>query len=153
LDTLNDLSELSRYVTTIDLNSNEVLPWEDETHHGLFFIEYGQLRIEHNSDHYTTNKHTSAATSAAANSSVLTIGHLNARSAGAVLNAAHATTTTSIRGVGDLTEQNFRLARVGPGWVVFLCFYQVKIWLSETEFGSPHFRITCSRVESIIATK
>jgi len=134
LDTLHDLSELSRYVTSIDLNANEVLPWEDETHHGLFFIEYGQLRIEHNnSDPYTTTtlnnrtfpatrgNHPAAAASAAAASAsaVLTIGHLNARSAGALLKAApHVTTTTSIRGLGDLTEQNFRLARVGPGWVV-----------------------------------
>ena len=109
----------------IEMDSNQILPWGDETHHGLFFIEYGQLRIEHNSD-YTVNKtfpsrrvtlNVSAASRPGGYDplSNASIGQLNAR-AGTQVRQAPIWDNTNDR--KDFTEQQFRLARIGPGWVV-----------------------------------
>lgn len=108
------------------MGPNEVLPWENETHHGLFFIEFGMLRIEHSAD-YTTNKtfpsrfpnhhrqRASVASAAVNPLSNTSIGHLNARSG---TMGRQSNMWKNAKGRIEPMEQNFRLARIGPGWVV-----------------------------------
>lgn len=122
LDTLNELSELSRYLSPIELNTGEVLPWVNQTHHGLYFIEYGQLRIEHSADYTTTaaNQNTFPSprqvNALASSLNQDSIGHLNARSG--TLGREAALFKRKAKGPTEMTEQSFRLARIGPGWVV-----------------------------------
>lgn len=122
LDTSHELSGLSDYMSTVELKAGEVLPWENQTHHGLFFIEYGQLRIEHSSDYASSAAHQKTFPSPRSLSSPSrynnqdSIGHLNARSG--TLGRQAALWKQKAKGPTELTEQSFRLARIGPGWVV-----------------------------------
>ncbi|CAB9515416.1 solute carrier family 26 [Seminavis robusta] len=122
LDTAHELKALSQYMKPMDLKANEVLHWENEIHHGLFFIEYGQLRIEHGADYTISPSHqktfpriheASPVVNPLSNNS---LGHLSARSGPWGLQSA--LLKNSMRGQSEMTEQNFRLARIGPGWVV-----------------------------------
>jgi hypothetical protein len=110
-------------MTPMDLNSNESLHLDDEIHHGLFFIELGHLRIEHSS-HYTTHasqqptfSRSQDPTSPIGNRlSDASIGHLNARTG--TFGRQAALIKSTMGGHNVLTQQSFRLARIGPGWVV-----------------------------------
>lgn len=42
MNTEHELKELSQYMTPMDLKANESLHLDDGSHHGLFFIEFGQ---------------------------------------------------------------------------------------------------------------
>lgn len=109
----------------IELDANQILPWGETSHHGLYFIEYGQLRLEHNSD-YTMNKtfpsRQSPAKCAALSPGGLnplpnaSISHLNARSS--TISRLGASQQKANEPEDILTEQQFRLARIGPGWVI-----------------------------------
>jgi hypothetical protein len=123
LDTVHELIDLQQYMTAIELKADQMLPWENEKHHGLFFIEYGHLRIEHSADYTNTNRTfpSSASSPAAAPTrmnqySNVSIGHLNARSG--TMGRQTAMWKVAKQGQAEQTEQNFRLARVGQGWVV-----------------------------------
>lgn len=122
LNTRRELSELWKYTTVTDLKANQLLPRENQSHHGLFFIEFGQLRIVHNSDYATTTtiqptfpspRQASMPSSYHHQNS---IGQLNARSE--TLGRQTAMQKRQGKGPLEMKEQSFRLARVGPGWVV-----------------------------------
>lgn len=123
LNTLHELSELWKYTTILDLEANQLLPWENQTHHGLFFIEFGQLRIVHSSDYATTQaiqptfpspRQASVVPPSYHNQN--SIGQWNARSE--TLGRQTALQKQNGKGPLETNEQSFRLARVGPGWVV-----------------------------------
>ena len=109
----------------MELDANQILPWGETSHHGLYFIEYGQLRLEHSSD-YTTNKtfpsrHVPAKFGALSSVGLnplsnTSISHLNARST--VIDHQVVPEKKTNEPHDLLTEQHFRLARIGPGWVV-----------------------------------
>ena len=112
-------------MATLELKTGEVLPWENLAHHGLYFIENGQLRIEHSADYTATpaNQNTFPSPRQVPISSSPSdyrthgsIGHLNARSG--TLGRQAAIWKRAVKGPTELTEQSFRLARIGPGWVV-----------------------------------
>jgi hypothetical protein len=120
---MQELKDLSQYMTPVDLTANDLLRFDDESHHGLFFIEYGQLRIEHSSNHTTnasqqlTFARSQYPTSPIGNPlSNVSIGHLNARSG--TLGRQAALIKKTMGEHNEFTEQSFRLARIGPGWVV-----------------------------------
>lgn len=123
LNTVRELAALSQYIVTLELKANEVLQLDKEVHHGLYFIEHGELRIEHNADYTRTlsyqntfphNHHPKPqALNPLSNTS---IGHLNARAG--TMGRQAALLKQSVRGQTGLSEQSFRLARIGQGWVV-----------------------------------
>lgn len=109
-------------MTSIELDVHETLPWENDKHHGLFFIEYGQLRMQHSSDQTATMSFpgssavggilNSGAFNSASNTS---IGHMNARSGTIGRQSALQKITKTQH---EHMMQSFRLARIGQGWVI-----------------------------------
>ena len=114
---MHEIAGISKFLIPIELGSNEILPTLETTHRGLYFIEYGHLRLEHSSN-YTVNRtfprrQDHRGLDPLAN---VSIGHLNARSAPAS-NSDNLHSKANV--FNELPkEQPFRLARIGPGWVV-----------------------------------
>lgn len=77
---------------------------------GLFFVEKGELRIERSTD-FTRNTLTRSGFSATF-TPVDSIGHLRARQ------GTIARQIAQLKDSRDPGTQTFRLARIGPGWVI-----------------------------------
>ncbi|KAL7532451.1 hypothetical protein ACHAXR_004636, partial [Thalassiosira sp. AJA248-18] len=114
------LETLEKYTTPIEINAGDKLNDagnENNLPRGLYFVEAGLLRCEHDSSASLTRGRTRSAFFAAPHLSSATdsIGQVKARSAtiGRVANLLK-------KSPGAMMAQNhiFRLARVGPGWVI-----------------------------------
>jgi hypothetical protein len=134
------LEKLEKYTKVVELKPGESLFGEEggsvaESDRGFFFIEHGLMRVERNVA-YRSRSALSLRTSFSAtnlsqmpadSNSNISIGQLNARSASVeTIGHLHARATTVGRKDARIKEarksergvQNFRLARIGQGWVV-----------------------------------
>jgi CRP-like cAMP-binding protein len=119
LRTSSELSQLSKYTAPIELKAGETLDRDRTTRGaGIYFVETGHLRIEHDSTFSTLSTSSSPFTSDQDNSpdSLLSLGHLNARTSALGRQIAK---WKEKHGKGvDISEQSFRLAQVGQGWII-----------------------------------
>lgn len=124
----SDLTELQKYTTPVELESGESLfgdesPFDDEARRGLFFIETGFMKVERDPT-YTMTRGSKASLRRKMPPGFAcqrvagkggSISQLNARAATIATEAALLKSTTGYRA---RTSHTFRLARIGPGWVV-----------------------------------
>ena len=124
----DDLAELQAYTIPVELESSQSLfgddsPFDDEARRGLFFIETGLMKVERDPT-YTMTRGSKASLRRKigpgfASQRVLgeggSISQLNARAPTIGREAALLKSTTAYRA---RTSHTFRLARIGPGWVV-----------------------------------
>jgi len=124
----DDLTELQAYTTPVELEPSQSLfgddsPFDDEARRGLFFIETGLMKVERDPS-YTMTRGSKASLRRKigpgfASQRVLgegrSISQLNARAPTIGREAALLKSTTGYRA---RTSHTFRLARIGPGWVV-----------------------------------
>lgn len=106
-----DLAELGSYTYPVTLEPGEIL-YKDKifVDRGLFFIEEGTLRIERSTD--STGSLTRTRRSTGTYNNFDSIGHLKARSGSVARQVA------LLKDQKQYDMQTFRLARIGPGWVI-----------------------------------
>lgn len=123
LRTESELASLVAYTRPVDLQPGDILVRQN----GLYFVEMGLMRVQSSATAGTShtlsanpasNGHT-ASVAEVVDPSLASIGHLNARSStiareAAMWKASH----KDIQQHPERTEQAFRLARIGPGWIL-----------------------------------
>ena len=113
-----ELEKLEMYTKVVELQPGEPLFLEEggsveEADRGFFFIEHGLIKIERNFAYRTTRSRLSQPHE----DSCASIGHLHARgSTVGRQDAMMKEVRKSERGLQPV--QNFRLARIGKGWIV-----------------------------------
>eukprot|EP00977_Amphora_coffeiformis_P021592 scaffold9519_cov183-Amphora_coffeaeformis.AAC.8 len=125
LNTVNELAALASYTTPLELDPGDILLRRN----GLYFIEIGLMRVQSSastiggyaSTMNTISNSCSHTTSAPTfDAPMASIGHLNARSS--TLGQRAAEWKASQRGDQqhhpERSEQTFRLARIGQGWIL-----------------------------------
>ena len=123
-----DLEALQKFTKPIELEPGETLfgddsEFDEEEDRGVFFIESGYMKVERDPT-YTMTRGSKASLRRKIGPGIAcqrvageggSISHLNARSATIGREAAILKATTGFR---SRTSHTFRLARIGPGWVV-----------------------------------
>jgi len=106
------LQDLDEYTTAMDLKVGEKL----DLPRGLYFVEYGLIKAEHDTSASLTRGRQRVYATPMMTKNSDSIGQLSARSAtiGRGLNALKALPG----GTMSQFSHTFRLARVGPGWVI-----------------------------------
>ncbi|KAL7572078.1 hypothetical protein ACA910_001722 [Epithemia clementina (nom. ined.)] len=103
----NSLAALEPYMTRFSLEPGQVLYDEIDVPRGLFFIEHGVLKVEQNAHDTVTRT-----------GSKLTLGGSAQMHSLNVLKARSIPVTHQAPGTGVLERRDFRVARIGPGWVL-----------------------------------
>ena len=106
------LQDLDEYTTAMDLQVGQQL----DLPRGLYFVEYGLIKAEHDTSASLTRGRQRVYATPVMRNNTDSIGQLSARSAtiGRGLNALKALPG----GTMSQFSHTFRLARVGPGWVI-----------------------------------
>mmetsp|Transcript_5493 Transcript_5493/g.11249 ORF Transcript_5493/g.11249 Transcript_5493/m.11249 type:complete len:1101 (-) Transcript_5493:2-3304(-) len=107
-----DLKRLSQFTKKIVLQPGQVLYEDIELDRGLFFIEHGIVKVERNADETITRKGNGDTFSRTATNSWGSLNYLKAAEVTRVIAEMKA------KGNKSWDRQSFRVARVGPGWVL-----------------------------------
>ena len=119
LHTADELASLSVYTKSVDLKPGEVLLRRN----GLYFIETGLMRVQSSASGYTSTTNTVSQSQSVSTPlvepSLASIGHLNARSSTIGRQTAlWKAQKSDLENHPERTEQTFRLARIGQGWIL-----------------------------------
>ena len=107
-----DLKGLNQYTKKIVLQPGQVLYEDIELERGLFFIEHGIVKVERNADETMTRKGNGDTFSRTATNSWGSLNHLKATE------VTRAIAEMKAKGNKAWDRHSFRVARVGPGWVL-----------------------------------
>ena len=108
----NDLKGLGQYTKKIILEPGQIVYEDIELDRGLFFIESGIVKVERNADETLTRKGNGDTFSRTATNSWGSLNHLKATDVTRAIAEMKAT------GNRSWERRSFRVARVGPGWVL-----------------------------------
>lgn len=107
-----DLKMLGQYTKKVTLQPGQVLYEDIKLDRGLFFIEYGIVKVERNADETLTRKGNGDTFSRNATNSWGSLNHLRAT------DVTRAIAEMKAKGNRSWERRSFRVARVGPGWVL-----------------------------------
>jgi CRP-like cAMP-binding protein len=122
LNTAEELRGFQEYTNAMDLDPGDILVRHDD--HGLYFVETGLMNIQWSQGNTTRNFANMSLTDTASSSAVATavtlqnqnsIGHMKARS---LTVGREMSIWKETRAGHHHTEQSFRLARIGQGWII-----------------------------------
>jgi CRP-like cAMP-binding protein len=115
LDFAKDLKGLTKYTKRVRLEAGQILYEDVQVDRGIFFVEHGIVKIERDADETLTRKGSSDTFSRSATNSWGSLNRLNARSSEVVQAIARMKYAV---GNGNWQQPSFRVARVGPGWIL-----------------------------------
>lgn len=118
LHTVDQLAELAPYIVPLELKPGEVLVRKN----GLYFVETGLMRVQSSASTGFTSTANTVSTAHGVvprmESSTASIGHLDARSTTLGRETALWKAKQDNRLHPEHSEQTFRLARIGQGWIL-----------------------------------
>ena len=114
LNVAQELKDFQAHTVPVELNQGEFLV-RDPIHSGVYFVETGLLRVRHPTSHSTASltARQFRPTLGTMNIPTLSIGALDAR--GRTVGSQRAALSDMN---AEQTEQRFRLASIGTGWVI-----------------------------------